>query len=236
MYAWLTVLALVTALLFGCAPTKQARSMETSGFLGDLYPRMHKGGDDEGLLIYRSPKLILIPRGSYQQIILDPVQVWGDAASDPTKQKEMQQVADILHGLVYKSLSKDYEMVTSPGPNTLRIQAALTKADKANVVLRAVSTVPAPMNALALSSLLKNAGTGKPMFVGEVSAEVKFLDAESGDVLAASADRRVGNKRLDLSSFDSWDDVYKAMEYWAEKIRFRLCEQRGGSNCVKPQP
>lgn len=235
MTTWLPVLTLAVTLLFGCAPTKQARSMETSGFLGDLYPLMRKGGDDEGLLVYRSFKVALIPRGTYKKILLDPVQVWGDAASDPSKQKEMQQIADMLYSLVYRSLSKDYEMVTSPGPHTLRIQAALTRAEKANVVLRAISTVPAPMNVLALSSLLKNAGTGKPLFVGEISAEAKFLDAESGDVLAASADRRVGNKRLDVDSFDSWDDVHKGMEYWAEKIRFRLCEQRGGTNCVMPK-
>lgn len=234
MTAWLP-LALVAVLLFGCAPTKQARSMETSGFLGDIYPKMRKGEEGEGLLVYRSPKLLLIPRGTYKKILLDPVQVWGEAKSDPAKQKEMQHVADMLHGLVYKSLSKDYEMVTSPGPHTLRLQAALTKADQSNVVLRAVSNVPAPMNVLAISNILKTAGTGKPLFVGEVSAEARFLDAESGEVLAASADRRVGGKRLDADSFDSWDDVYKAMEYWAELMRFRLCEQRGATNCVKPQ-
>jgi hypothetical protein len=235
MTAWLTVFALAITLLAGCSPTKQARSVETSGFLGDLYPKMRKGGDDEGLLIYRSPKLVLIPRGTYKKILLDPVQIWGEAANDPAKQKEMQHVANILHGLLYKSLSKDYEMVTSPGPHVLRIQAALTKADQSNVVLRAISNVPAPGNVLALGSIAKNLGTGKPAFVGEVSAEIKFSDAETGEVFGASADRRVGGKRLDADSFDSWDDVYKGMEYWTEKIRFRLCEQRGGDNCVKPK-
>lgn len=235
MPTWLSVLTLVATLLVGCAPTKQARSMETSGFLGDLYPRMHKGGDNEALLLYKNPKILLIPRGTYKKILLDPVQVWGEASADPAKQKETQQVAEMLHSLVYRSLEKDYEMVTSPGPNTLRIQAALTRADKADVVLRAVSTVPAPMNVLALSSLVKNMGTGKPMFVGEASAEVKILDAQTGEVLAASADRRVGNKRLDADSFDSWDDVHKAMEFWAEQMRYRLCQQRGGNNCVMPK-
>jgi hypothetical protein len=235
MTTWLTVLILAVTLLFGCSSTKQARSMETSGFLGDLYPKMHKGGDDEGLLVYRNPKNLLIPRGTYKKILLDPVQVWGEAASDPAKQKEMQQIADMLYSRFYLSLGKDYEMVTSPGPHTLRIQAALTKAEKSNVVLRAISTVPAPMNVLAIGSIVKNAGTGKPLFVGEISGEIKFVDAVSGEVLAASADRRVGSKHLDSSSFDSWDDVNKGLEYWAEKIRFRLCEQRGGDNCVKPQ-
>jgi hypothetical protein len=99
--------------------------------------------------------------------------------------------------LVHLSLSKDYEMVSEPGPNTLHVQAAITRADPAYVVLRAVSTIPAPMNYLAPASLLKELGTGKPLFVVEASIEMKISDALTGEVLGASADRRVGKKRLD---------------------------------------
>lgn len=226
---------IAVALVAACAPTKQSRSMETSGFLGDLYPKMHKGEEGEALLVYRNPKVLLIPRGTYTKILLDPVQVWGESSASPDRHRDQQQLADMLYGLTYRSLAKDYEMVTQPGPNTLHIQAALTKADRANVVLRAMSTVPAPMNVLALGSTLKNVGTGKPAFVGEASVEVRFLDGVSGEVLAASADRRVGNKRLDFDSFNSWDDAHKALEYWAEKVRYRLCQQRGEKTCVAPK-
>jgi len=235
MTTWLSVLALTIALLVGCSPTKQARSMETSGFLGTLYPQMHKGKDDEALLVYRNPKLLLIPRGTYKKIILDPVQIWNVRTTDAGEEKDLQQVANLLHSLVYKSLAKDYEMVDTPGPGTLRVQAALTGAEKANVALRTLSSVPAPMNAFFMGSTIKTVLTGKPAFVGEVSGEIRFLDSVSGEVLAASADRRVGKKRLDVDSFDSWDDVNKAMESWAETIRYRLCQQRGAPNCVKPK-
>ncbi|MBI3603126.1 MAG: DUF3313 domain-containing protein [Nitrospirae bacterium] len=235
MTTWLSVLALTITLLVGCSPTKQARSMEESGFLGTLYPLMHKGSDDEALLVYRNPKVLLIPRGTYKKILLDPVQIWNLGATDTDKEKDLQQVANLLHSLVYKSLAKDFEMVTSPGPNTLRIQAALTGAEKTNVVLRTLSSVPAPMNVFFMGSTIKTVFTGKPAFVGEISAEIKFIDSTSGEVLGASADRRVGKKRLDADSFDSWDDVNKAMESWAETIRYRLCQQRGAPDCVKPK-
>lgn len=221
-------------MLAGCTPTKQARSIEPSGFLGDLYPLMHKGEEGEALLRYRNPKVSTIPRGTYKKMLLDPVQVWGPPTTDVTRQKEAQHVADILYGLVHLSLSKDYEMVSEPGPNTLHVQAAITRADPAYVVLRAVSTIPAPMNYLALASLLKDLGTGKPLFVGEASIEMNISDAVTGEVLGASADRRVGKKRLDADSFDLWDDVYKTLEYWTELGRYRLCAERGGTNCLKP--
>jgi hypothetical protein len=166
---------------------------------------------------------------------LDHAQIWGPPTTDATRQKEAQHIADVLYGLVYLHLSKDYEMVSESGSNTLRLTAAITRADPAYVVLRAVSTIPAPMNALALASLLKNLGTGKPLFVGDASIEAKVSDALTGEILGAGADRRVSNKCLDAASFDSWDDVYKTLEIWADMIRYRLCSERGDSHCVKPK-
>lgn len=228
------VLGLLVCLV-GCAPTKQARSVETSGFLGDLYPMMRKGSDGEALLIYKSAKVAAIPRGTYTHVLLEHAEIWGPPTTDAKRQKEAQHVADLLYSLVYLSLSKDYDMVAEPGPGTLRIQAAITRADPAYVVLRAVSTIPAPMNVLALGSLLKNLGTGKPLFVGDASIEVKISDAQTGEILGAAADRRVGNKRLDADSFNSWDDVHKMLEIWTDMTRYRLCSERGGANCVKPK-
>jgi hypothetical protein len=83
--------------------------------------------------------------------------------------------------------------------------------------------------------LLANLGTGKPLFVGDASIEGKISDARAGEILGAGADRRVGNKRLDADSFDSWDDVYKTLAIWADMVRYRLCSERGGTDCVKPK-
>jgi hypothetical protein len=227
----------MAALSVGCASTKQARSMEQSGFLGDLYPQMQKGKDGEALLLYKNPRVADIPRGTYRKILLEPVTIWGPPAAehDPARQKELHDIADMLYSLMYENLSKDYEMVSAPGPHTLRIQAAITRADRSYVVLRAVSTIPAPMNVFALGSLVKDLGTGKPLFVGEASIEGKISDAATGEILAASADRRVGKRHLDSKSFDSWDDVHKTLAFWAEQLRYRLCQERGGTDCTKPK-
>jgi len=239
--AWFprAVLLVMLALLIGCASTKQARSMEQAGFLGDLAPLMQKGKEGEALLVYKSPRVALIPRGTYKKMLLEPVTMWGPPAAEhkTAPQKELQAVADMLYSLMYQSLSKDYEMVSAPGPNTLRIQAAITRADQSYVVLRVVSTIPAPMNAFALGSFLKDLGTGKPLFVGEASIEGKISDAATGEILGASADRRVGKRHLDAHSFDSWDDVHQTLAFWAEQVRYRLCRERerGESHCTQPK-
>ena len=101
MRSALVVLGVLAAFVFGCAPTKQARSMETSGFLGNLYPSMHKGDEGEALLVYRNPKIKTIPHGTYKKILLDHAQVWVLPTTDVERQKETQHVADLLYSLAY---------------------------------------------------------------------------------------------------------------------------------------
>ena len=85
---------------------------------------MRKGLDGETLLIYKNAKVAAIPRGTYTHVLLEHAEIWGPPTTDVKRQKEAQHVADLLYGLVYLSLSKDYDMVTEPaGPGTLRIQA-----------------------------------------------------------------------------------------------------------------
>jgi hypothetical protein len=76
--------------------------------------------------------------------------------------------------------------------------------------------------------------------VGEASAEMKISDSVTGEVLGAFADRRVGKKRLDADSFDSWDDVKQTLEYWTDLARYRLYQERHAKdgqarNCVPPE-
>ncbi|MNR46593.1 hypothetical protein D3C85_1655870 [compost metagenome] len=80
--------------------------------------------------------------------------------------------------------------------------------------------------------------TGKPPFTGQVTIEGKIDDARTGEVIAAEIDRRVGSRRpiiglFESSTYDSWSDVNAAGLYWAERLRYRLCERRGASDCVQ---
>ena len=47
-------------------------------------------------------------------------------------------------------------------------------------------------------------------------------------------DRRGGTKSL-RGVTDSWNDVDEAYRYWAEKLRYRLCQERKGMECVEPK-
>ena len=224
----------ILCLLAGCSATKQARDVEQSGFLGDIYPKLRKGKEGEALLVYKPEKIDTARFSKYTKILLDPVTVWrGEESREAgVPQKDIQVLADHFYSLLYLTFQQDYEMVQQPGPNTLRIQVAITKVEESMVVMDVVSTVVPQARAL---STLKGLATGKPAFVGEASVEAKVSDAQTGRVLAAVVDRRVGNKKLEAEAFDTWGDVNEILEYWAKQSRFRLCEARGGSNCVHPE-
>lgn len=227
------ICVLILGLLAGCAATKQARDVDQSGFLGDIYPKLREGKEGEALLVYKPERINTARFAKYTKILLDPVTIWRgeESRKEGVPQKDIQILADHFFSLLYLTFKQDYEMVQAPSPNTLRIQVAITKVEESMVVMDVVSTVVPQARAL---STLKGLATGKPAFVGEASVEAKISDAETGKVLAAVVDRRVGNKKLEAEAFDTWGDVNEILEYWAKQSRFRLCEARGGANCVHP--
>ena len=79
---------------------------------------------------------------------------------------------------------------------------------------------------------MQGIATGKPGGVGYAKAEFKLTDAETGVLLGAAMDKRVGGKRI--KDFDSWSDVRKALDYWARLLAFRMCLLRGESGCTPP--
>jgi len=232
---------LIAGMLTGaaCAATKQARTVERLGFLKELYPKMIEGDENAGesLLSYKNPRVAQIPPNTYKKFMLDPVLVFRGPHSkmEGISQHQAQLMADTFYALIYQELSKDYEMVDKPGPDALRAQVAITHLEESWPMLDVVSTIPAPMNAFALGSMLKNVATGKPAFKGEAVIEAKVTDSQTGEVLRAGVDRRVGGKKLSAESFNSWADVYESLRYWAENGRYQLCKARHASDCQKPR-
>jgi hypothetical protein len=216
--------------LGACAESQQARDVTaTSGFLADSYPLLVEGHGDEALLIYRKEGVVW---ASYEQVRLTPVTIW--AAEESSLQDfspaDRQQLADRFYALVHDELAKDYEIVDAPAAGVLDIQIAITDAEKSNPTLDTVSSVlPQALVVSNLTGLV----TGTPAFVGEAQAEIKLADGATGDLLAAAVDRRVGGKSL-AGSTDSWADVETAFKYWAQRLRYRLCTERGAADCVLP--
>lgn len=224
-------LALVLILgvsLVACGVTRQARDVRQSGFLGD-YSRLVPGPEGGARKLYQNPDAKF---ASYDKVLLEPVTIWSGEGSEMNDlaKEDRQRVANRLFELLHARLAKDYAMVTSPGPGVLRVEAAITSAERSYPILDTVSSI-VPIG-LGISTL-KAIATGKPAFVGEASAELRLSDAASGEVLAEAVDSRVGTKNP-TGLFDKWEDVDAALSYWADRLGYKLCVERGAADCVAP--
>ena len=217
----------VVALLFGgCASSKQARSAETKGYLVD-YSMLQKGKEDQALLRYRNPSADI--RG-YSKLMLDPVLIARPDDATHEQLADLQKLATNYYVYLSRELGKDYTLVSSPAPGTLRVQAAIAGAQKSNAVTNTMSSV-VPIGMAV--SLAKDFATGKPVGVGEATTEMKITDAMTGELLGAAVDRRVGGKNPEGIT-DEWSNADSAMEFWAKRLRYALCIERGGIDCVAP--
>jgi hypothetical protein len=222
---YLTVALLL--LLAGCGSSRQASNVEPRGFLGD-YSKLTPGGKGEAALRYVDADARW---ARYDKLIIEPVEVWDAAQSRDISEQDMQTQANVLYDQLRLELGKDFELVDRPGPDTLRIEAALTGARAANQTMVVVSNV-VPFAAIGTGAY--EYVTGKPTYQGEAAAEVRMSDAQSGEILAAAVDERIGGRSLS-SAENRWADVDNILAYWAQLVRYRLCQEQGRSNCEQPQ-
>ena len=231
---WLlrVVLLSALALLIGCttSQSKQARTVEKSGFLGD-YSMLSPGGEGEALLFYENPEANW---PSYNKIFLAPVAYYGGRDTYPKgfTRADLQKLVNRFYYILYNDVAEDYQMVDEPAPHTLRIQVALTSVGESSQTADSVSAV-APV---IVNPIRNFAGSlsGETVFAGQASIEIKITDELTGKLLFAAVDRRVGQRTMS-STTSRTADVEEIMWYWGDLARYKLCTLRGGEKCIMPE-
>jgi hypothetical protein len=221
----------ILIVLARCTTSSHARTVTPSGFLGDSAALLKKGGKDDVLLVYRNPKA---DWPSYDKIIVDPVVMWHveDAKLSPDELADYQKLIDEFYRTLKEKLSKDYRIVDEPSSGAMHLQVAIINGQKANAPLKVAKTV-APYAGSA--DTIWTFATGKPAFAGEVSIEYMIKDSQSGELLVAGADRRVGGNQLGEATLKTWGDVQNILTYWTDEARYLLCVDRKAKDCVKPK-
>jgi hypothetical protein len=223
----IAVLLALAIALAGCGSSRPVRNVQPQGFLGN-YSRLTPGAEGEAGLRYINPD---VDWASYRKVIVAPVTVWQSPATANIHDADLKTASDYLYAQLRDQLGKDFQLVDQPGPDTLRVEAALTGARAANQTMVVVSSV-VPIGA-AISGSYEYV-TGKPTFQGEAAAEARITDARSGEVLVEAVDQRMGGRALN-SAENKWTDVNNILTYWAQQLRFRLCELQERAGCVRPQ-
>ena len=222
------------AALAGCVHSQQAGGYgkaEPSGFLKD-YSKLHAAADDtEATLVYFIPDKAKFK--SYTKILLEPVQVWRGEQSDAKDmdKEDAEYLSQFLWSKLDEEFRKDYQMVHSPGPGVMHLRVGITESGKNIPVLDNVT-------ALHPGALLLSKGkqyvASTESFVGKAMIEAEATDSQTGELLAASVDRRGGGKYA-WKGMHRWGDVEEAYTYWAKKFAWRACTLRGDATCEMPK-
>lgn len=218
VWGWLFCAAVVAATT-GCGATRQAGTVASSGFLGD-YSQLEKGRDpDVALLVYVDE----VERFSeYEAVLIDTVTVWQSEATSGLSEADAQHLTNLFYKALHDEISKDWKIATEPGTRVMRLRAAITTAQGANVPMNALTTVLPKGDLLRLSTGLgKDAGA----FVGRASVEGELSNSLSGKRLFAAVDQRIG-RRAAKGALSEWSDVEEALRWWAARVRERLAGLR----------
>jgi hypothetical protein len=213
-------LLLTMVLSAGCALTRHDTNVEKSGFLGEeLYAKMTKGDEDklEPALRWRNEDAV--KKLNLTKIILDPIVLYRQPQhmGGGNSNESSQMLINYFYSKLHEGLSKHFELVDKPGPGTMRWQVAITDYEQSWVALDMVSTVVPQLRV-----------------VGEAKAKVS--DSETGTVLVAAIDRRVGGKAIRKGT-DNWADVKNAMDFWALQADYRACLVARKPDCGEmPKP
>ena len=139
-------------------------------------------------------------------------------------------LADSFHAELYDKLSKYFEMVDTFQPGTIRLQVAIIHGEKHVVGLSFISKVVPQARA---ANLLWSFATGKPAFTGLVDIEFKATDADTGELLWAGADRRVGGRSCLTRMFLIRGATYKTLSPTGPSLRPTGCVIIGGMRTAK---
>jgi Protein of unknown function (DUF3313) len=214
------VLLLLLLAAVACARPQPVPPPDTSGFLDD-YSLLREGAANELHLIYRNPKA---DWHAYHAVMLEPVTLWrsGRRSLQPVPQEDLLRLVTDFQGAVRAHLEKDFRFVDQPGPGVMRIRLGITDARASDPVLDVLT-------ASRGTGRSHPAGTGAldpetRRFLESAAIEGEIRDSQTNMLLAQGVDRR----RREIPASETWGEVDRAFDFWAERMSARL-ERRTGA-------
>jgi len=187
----------------GCAATPPPYS----GFLSD-YSKLHEDKyGDRSLRWYEKDHF---DWQQYRKLMMDPVVVYfhPEAKYRQIDPEAVKKLTDYFRTVVEEQLAGEYPIVTTPGPDVLRVKAAITEIVPANPAVNIVTTAAAFV----------------PLDMGGAAIEAEFLDSQTNEVLAAMVDRKLGTP-IDpkfYRGFTTMGYAKAAFEAWATELKKAL--------------
>ena len=217
---------IAVVLLAPCSGGQQAPAAvaagapQTPGFLGD-YSQLKPGGEGHAQLVYINPDAKWT---QYSKIILEPVELWGDAKIKPLRRRA--EIRAFVYNTFKEDLTKKFEMIDQPGPGVMKISIALTRVKPAEPMI--VGYDQHLVKPSEPGATLKYLGPGISVWVGSAGGEAQVSDSVSGQRLAAWVDKRFGSEKVPPREW-KWGDAESIIRLWAQKMTDRLAQLHSGA-------
>ncbi|MBS1269826.1 MAG: hypothetical protein MAG794_00778 [Gammaproteobacteria bacterium] len=179
-----------------------------SGLLGD-YSEFKADPKDESMLWWEKSG---VDWDTYTKLMIDPVKIYLHEGSeaDEIEDKKLQELAGLFRTTVIEVVQDVFPIVNEPGEDVLTIRAAITDVKTAS----------------AGANIVTSAVIGVPFDMGGAAMEAEFLDALSGDRLAAVVDKKKGSPvALNLEAYSKYGHTEAAFAEWAEGLKKALVEE-----------
>jgi hypothetical protein len=215
------MLAVALLVAAGCgARAPRPAADDVSGFLDD-YSLLRPGGSGEVALVYRDPD---VRWTAYDKVLLEPVTLWrsGRRTLDAVPEDDLLRLVAGLEHAVRRRLGTDFRLVERPEPGAMRIRLAITEARASDPVLDV-------LRARAGEKVTPGSGPLNPetrRFIEAAHIEGEIRDAATDRLLAAGVDRR---RREGAPPIDTWADVARATDFWAERVCGALATRARGA-------
>jgi hypothetical protein len=225
---------LVLAFAAGLAGCAAAPTTEHSAFLGRTLD-YQSAPDGSGALIYRKPGFKPGDGARYKRFMIDPVLVWYSPQSNykGIYPDELKAITDYFRTTTVAHLQDRYPVVAEPGPDVVRIRAAIVDMHRENpihlyqftpvgIVLTGVK------EATGLDDITRERVAAGNSYIIAASIEVGFFDSTTNELLGAFRDSsRASPARRDAGGA-TWGQVKAGLDAWAQKLRARIDEAQAG--------
>lgn len=214
------------ALFSGCTTTQAVNPELPGGKCAFLAPsvcsELVPGTGNQPALRYLASN---VDWKKYSKVFVSPVLSYSGEQRKISAQ-DAQFLANYMHEAFEQQFAaKGFQVVEDPGPGVIKIQAATEDPEAAVPILRTVSMVVPQARALAT---LKYVATDSYPFVGGLQGELEATDSQTGELLAAGIDRRIGGGSIVTAAQWQWGDAENVMDHWAELVATRLANLRAG--------
>lgn len=189
-----------------------------SGFLAHFSQLDSGYGTADAVSAYVKPGVDL---KKYDRIVIDPVTTV--VAAPGIRPEVTDQLAAYLSEATRAQLAGKLNIVTEPGPTTLRLRMALTDVIEKPQTSGVVTTVHSQPR-VTLSGNLGSAAVAD--LISKLSFEGEFVDSVTGERFTALCDHRLGVKRVETAA-TPWAAIRQNANLGAARVCQRFLTLRG---------